>query len=104
MSVQIDQINQMYKALQAMKEMLFEAHGGCSESTQAVEYQMSKLEDEMTAVEITADMIKQLRVLTGEGMMSCNKALRHSKGDMEKAVDYLNRSGNISLTDSHWRN
>lgn len=92
MSMQSEQINQMYKALVAMKEMLFEAHGGCSEATQAVEYQMLKLEEEMTAVVVTTDMVKELRALTGEGMMSCNKALRHSKGDMEKAVDYLRRS------------
>jgi hypothetical protein len=102
--MQTDQINQMYKALLAMKEMLFEAHGGCSEATQAVEYQMSLLDEEMASVDITAEMIKELRVLTGEGMLSCNKALRSCKGNMEKAVDYLNRSGNISLTDSHWGN
>lgn len=85
MSIQNDQIRQMYKALLAMREMLFESHGGCSEATQAVEYQMSQLDELFADVVITSEMVKELRETTGEGMMSCLKALRKARGDMDRA-------------------
>src|SRR5512134_3868838 len=42
---------------------------------------------------ITADMVKQLRDMTGAGMMECKKALGETNGDLEKAVDVLRKSG-----------
>ena len=42
---------------------------------------------------ITADMVKQLRELTGAGMMECKKALSETAGDLQKAVDVLRTSG-----------
>ena len=42
---------------------------------------------------ITADQVKQLRELTGAGMMECKKALADTGGDLEKAVDALRTSG-----------
>lgn len=63
---------------------------------------MQMLEEMFKPVEITEDMVRALRNQTGEGMMSCNKALRQAKGDMKLAVDILKSSGNIALTDSHW--
>ncbi len=42
---------------------------------------------------ITADQVKQLREITGAGMMECKKALAESDGDVEKAVDALRKSG-----------
>ncbi len=42
---------------------------------------------------ISAQIVKELREKTGAGMMDCKKALVDSKGDMEKAVDYLRKSG-----------
>ena len=42
---------------------------------------------------ITADQVKQLRELTGAGMMECKKALAVTGGDLEKAVDALRTSG-----------
>jgi elongation factor Ts len=42
---------------------------------------------------ITADQVKQLREMTGAGMMECKKALADSGGDLEKAVDALRKSG-----------
>ena len=42
---------------------------------------------------ITADMVKELRESTGAGMMDCKKALTHTDGDMAKAVDYLREKG-----------
>lgn len=43
--------------------------------------------------EITAAMVKQLREKSGAGMMDCKKALVESKGDIEKAVEYLRKKG-----------
>lgn len=42
---------------------------------------------------ITASMVKELRELTGSGMMDCKKALTETDGDMDKAVDYLRENG-----------
>ncbi|TMQ72127.1 MAG: translation elongation factor Ts [Candidatus Eisenbacteria bacterium] len=44
-------------------------------------------------MQITADQVKQLREMTGAGMMECKKALAESGGDVEKAVDALRKSG-----------
>src|SRR5262245_33234206 len=44
-------------------------------------------------MEVTAQMVKQLRERTGAGMMDCKSALTESKGDMEKAVDLLRKKG-----------
>ena len=42
---------------------------------------------------ITAAMVKELRELTGAGMMDCKKALTETDGNMEAAVDVLKKSG-----------
>ena len=42
---------------------------------------------------ITAKLVKDLRDKTGAGMMDCKQALVKSSGDMEKAVDFLRKSG-----------
>ncbi len=42
---------------------------------------------------ITAAMVKELREMTGAGMMDCKKALTETDGDMEKAVDFLREKG-----------
>ena len=39
--------------------------------------------------EITAALVKELREITGAGMMACKKALTETAGDMDKAVEYL---------------
>lgn len=38
---------------------------------------------------ITAAMVKELREMTGAGMMDCKKALTATEGDMDKAVEFL---------------
>ena len=43
--------------------------------------------------EITASMVKELREMTGAGMMDCKKALNECNGNMEEAVDFLKKSG-----------
>ena len=42
---------------------------------------------------VTAAMVKELREMTGAGMMDCKKALSQTDGDMEAAVDVLRKSG-----------
>ena len=42
---------------------------------------------------ITAGMVKELREMTGAGMMDCKKALNETNGDMDAAVEYLRKNG-----------
>ena len=42
---------------------------------------------------ITAQLVKELRELTGVGMMDCKKALAETDGDLKKAVDFLREKG-----------
>ncbi len=43
--------------------------------------------------EITASMVKELREMTGAGMMDCKKALAETNGNMDEAVEFLRKSG-----------
>ena len=42
---------------------------------------------------ITASQVKELRNKTGAGMMDCKNALVHSDGEINKAIDYLRKTG-----------
>ncbi|MDK2966977.1 MULTISPECIES: translation elongation factor Ts [Lacrimispora] len=42
---------------------------------------------------VTAGMVKELREMTGAGMMDCKKALAQTDGDMDKAVEFLREKG-----------
>ena len=42
---------------------------------------------------ITAGMVKELREMTGAGMMDCKKALTATEGNMDAAVDWLREKG-----------
>jgi elongation factor Ts len=44
-------------------------------------------------MEITTEMIKELREATGAGILDCRKALVDADGDFEKAVDFLREKG-----------
>ncbi len=44
-------------------------------------------------MEITAEMVKELREATGAGILDCRKALEAAEGDFNKAVDYLREKG-----------
>jgi elongation factor Ts len=46
-----------------------------------------------TGMEITTEMIKELREATKAGVLDCRKALESSKGDYQKAVDFLREKG-----------
>jgi elongation factor Ts len=43
--------------------------------------------------EITASLVKELRELTGAGMMDCKAALTETKGNLQDAVDWLRKKG-----------
>ncbi len=44
-------------------------------------------------MEITAEMIKELRAVTNAGVLDCRKALQESNGDFQKAVEWLREKG-----------
>jgi elongation factor Ts len=44
-------------------------------------------------MEITTEMIKELREATGAGILDCRKALTDANGDFNKAVDFLREKG-----------
>jgi elongation factor Ts len=44
-------------------------------------------------MEITTEMIKELRAATNAGVLDCRKALIEADGDFKKAVDYLREKG-----------
>ncbi len=47
---------------------------------------------------ITSEMVRELRVKTGAGMMDCKEALAAVDGDFEKAIDYLRKKGMSAAT------
>lgn len=44
-------------------------------------------------VDVTSQMVKELREKTGAGMLDCKKALVESSGNVEHAIDYLRKKG-----------
>lgn len=49
-------------------------------------------------MEISADIVKELRVKTGAGIMDCKEALKGSGGNFEKAIDFLREKGLSAAT------
>src|SRR5260221_8587653 len=47
----------------------------------------------MVAVEVSAQLVKELREATGAGFQDCRKALQENDGDLAKAIDYLRKKG-----------
>jgi elongation factor Ts len=52
---------------------------------------------------VTAEMIKELREVTGVSMSKCKEALVESAGDMQKAIDYLRKAGIASAVKKEGR-
>lgn len=48
-------------------------------------------------MEITAALVKELREITGAGMMDCKKALVENEGNLEKSIDWLREKGISSV-------
>jgi elongation factor Ts len=44
-------------------------------------------------MEISVELVKDLRQRTGAGVVDCKKALQEAKGNMDSAIDYLRRKG-----------
>jgi elongation factor Ts len=44
-------------------------------------------------MEISVELVKDLRVRTGAGVVDCKKALQEAKGNVDAAIDYLRRKG-----------
>lgn len=49
-------------------------------------------------MEITAQMVQELRKKTGVGMMDCKRALQENGGDVEAAIEYLRVKGLAAAT------
>jgi elongation factor Ts len=47
----------------------------------------------MTQTKITAESVKELRDMTGAGIMDCKRALQETDGDMSKATEALQKQG-----------
>ena len=46
---------------------------------------------------ITAAQVKELREITGAGMMDCKKALTETNGDLDKAIEFLRENGKAAM-------
>jgi elongation factor Ts len=57
----------------------------------------------MTAVKVTAEMVKELRDRTGVSMGKCKEALDKANGDMNEAIDILRKSGMASAVKKEGR-
>ncbi|HNF26210.1 MAG TPA: elongation factor Ts, partial [Leptospiraceae bacterium] len=44
-------------------------------------------------MEISSELIKDLRERTGAGLLDCKKALIENGGNMDKAMDFLREKG-----------
>jgi elongation factor Ts len=53
--------------------------------------------------DISAKLVKELREKTGAGMMDCKKALTETKGDIEKAIEWLRQKGIASAAKKEGR-
>jgi len=51
----------------------------------------------------TLDQIKELREMTGVSMMGCKKALEETAGDLQKAVEYLRKKGEMKAAERSGR-
>jgi len=49
-------------------------------------------------MQISPELVKKLREMTGAGMMSCKEALSKTAGDIKKAVEYLRKKGIASAS------
>jgi translation elongation factor EF-Ts len=64
--------------------MILSGHAAC---------RMSAVYLKEATMSITAAMVKELRELSGAGMMDCKTALNENNGDMEAAMDWLRAKG-----------
>ena len=62
-------------------------------SFEAAFFKKKNPQEELNMADVTAKMVKELREMTGVGMMDAKKALVEVEGDMEKAVDLLREKG-----------
>ena len=53
---------------------------------------------------ITAAMVKELREVSGAGMMDCKKALTATEGDMDKAMEFLREKRTCYCSEKSWQN
>lgn len=93
---ELDVINQILTTMETMRTVLNEVSSYNCYGRNLMNKEMGelraltrKLISDNTPFEITAEMVKELREQTGEGMMACKNVLINCKGDMVKAKEYL---------------
>eukprot|EP00854_Cymbomonas_tetramitiformis_P012472 gene12472-14738_t len=69
-----------------------------AEEPKAEEPKAEEPKEEKPAIKISASLVKELRGLSGAGMMDCKKALAENGGDIQEAADWLRKKG-ISKAD-----
>lgn len=84
-------LEQMYLTIKAIGDVMIEEIGTGSKSKQNLEYQLYMLKEIMTPYNATIQEIKELRELTGDGMIRCNKAIIMARGDKELAISLMQR-------------
>lgn len=90
--------NKMYETIKAMGSVLnqvsnYNCPGRGEMNKKWTELGVMMKELNTPPVEITSEMVKRLREQSGEGMMSCKRALAVSNGDYDAAVEFLHRMG-----------
>ena len=99
-NMNIELINKMYETISAMGVVInevasYNCHGRAKMNKSWTELNNMVKELNKPPVIITAGMVNDLRVKTGEGVIACKKALVASNGDHDKATEYLRNMGNI---------
>jgi translation elongation factor Ts (EF-Ts) len=60
---------------------------------------INSIDEKELIMEITAEMVKELRNRTGIGVMECKEALQEANGDIEKAIEILRKKGHARAQD-----
>ena len=101
---ELDVINQMYITIKSLSCVLGEVASYRCYGREKLVDDIGELKTMMTRllavnapVEITAEMVGRLRIATGEGVMSCKKALVSCKGNHMLAKEYLRQSGTVQI-------
>lgn len=86
---QLKVVDGILEVLDVMNTILQDTDNGWCQYLSAQIKHLNATVDQMRPVEITSDMVLELRAATGEGLMACKKALVKSRGSMVKAKEIM---------------
>ena len=87
-----DAIRAVKLIVSKMADAVIEANQGATGEEEYYDEEAVEAAEEAEEA-ITAGMVKELREMTGAGMMDCKKALTETNGDMDAAVEFLRKNG-----------